>query len=563
MAFWSRKPVRAPVEAVARGDRRGRAAAGWHDAGRPAIEDDPIVDHMVAKGMISRLTGVSVSMEARVTGQRVGDILVRQGFVEPDALVRAMIENNPEDLAGQRLAGTLIPVDVLRDLKIVVAAVAGKTIYVASPSEEDVVTDAVLEHYPGHQVDFVAYEPDALEPYIAEVERVTRGDVSTPGIGPDPVMRILSRAIMEGATDVHVEPKERSFTVFFRKLGERVHVYEGTLEEHNVLLTRIKDRSHMDISLQDEDQDGSFQFEHAGRQIDIRTATVPNLYGEKLTMRVLDPSKAKPRLEQLGITRLEHWRRATSRKHGLCLVCGETGSGKTTTLHCTLASENRFSDAIFTIENPVELRSAYVTQGTVNDANGMTGSRFIRAYMRQDPDTIVVGEIRDPDTCNVAVTAAETGHMVLGTVHTNDVRGAIARLESLGAPDYKIRDLLRGVLMQTLVKTICGTCGGHGRLVDGRPCPDVICGGSGYAGRTIVSECMSFDRPEQIDAVLRSSAAVTWPLMVEDAVGKMVEGVTTSDEVQRHFGAEFEDAMKARGLSADAFSLDALRARPR
>jgi general secretion pathway protein E len=531
--------------------------ASWADDGSDPVEDDPLVGYLLRRGLITRSAAHSTSLEARVTGKKVGDILVRQGFLRSDALTRAIIEYQPDDLATQRVPGSLVPVEVLRDLRLMVAAIEADTIYVSSLSPEDVVTEAVREHYPNHEVEFVAFVPDAFEDFLREAERLSRagagGSLAMDSAGPDPMMKILTRAIYESASDVHIEPKGGSYSVLFRKLGVRHHVYEGTLEQYNTVLTRIKDRAHMDIAQRDVSQDGSFSIEHAGRTVDVRVTTTIGQDNEKIVARILDASRNMPELESLGITRLDQWRRAVSSSDGMCVVCGVTGSGKTTTLHSTLAEEDRFTNAIYTVEAPVEQRTSWVTQVGVNDGAGRTMVKVLENFLRADPDTIVVGEIRNEETANVAMSAVETGHLVMGTLHCSNARGVVSRMEGLGIPFHQLRDGLRGILVQRLVRTICLTCKGMGR-VEGHTCKNPICAGSGYGGRTIISECVSFDSPERVDE-LKSHGRMAWPTVLEDGVDKLVAGVTTSEELQHHFGAEFEDEMRKRGLRPNDYLL--------
>jgi len=237
--------------------------------------------------------------------------------------------------------------------------------------------------------------------------------------------------------------------------------------------------------------------------------------------------RVQPNLDRLGISHVGDWRRAVDRRHGLCLVCGPTGSGKSTTLTATVREMDRLGRAIYSIEDPVEYRMAYTGQVNVNPAVKLDFARVVRTFMRADPDVIVLGEVRDEETAQIAVRAADTGHMVLTTLHTGSVNGAIDRLRHLGVPAHDIKSLLRGVLVQSLVRTICRACHGAG-------CE--ACGNAGYAGRTAVSECAVFDEPGAV--VAAAKGARNWRSLYEDAVAKFHAGVTTAAELRRVFGSE-------------------------
>ena len=284
----------------------------------------------------------------------------------------------------------------------------------------------------------------------------------------------------------------------------------------------------MDLAERRIPQDGGVQVENNGRLSDMRVATLPTPDGqENIVIRLLDPDRIQPSLNLLGITRVDQWRMGVSRPEGICLICGPTGSGKTTTLNASVREMNRFEKAIYTVEDPVEYRIPYVGQININQPVGLDFARSIRAFMRADPDIIIVGEIRDVETARNAIKAAETGHLVLGTLHTSTIRGAIDRLRDIGVSADEMRYILRTVLVQRLVRTLCPSCKGEG-------CDD--CFQSGYGGRTIVSECNYFPSVKEVDALI--DGEITWPTMAEDAVLKIKEGMTDIKEVYRVFGEE-------------------------
>jgi general secretion pathway protein E len=237
-------------------------------------------------------------------------------------------------------------------------------------------------------------------------------------------------------------------------------------------------------------------------------------------------------LDGLGITRLVEWRKGVSRPNGLCLICGPTGSGKTTTLNATVKEMDRFERAIFTMEDPVEYRIPYVGQVGANPAVGLDFARGVRAFMRLDPDVIVVGEVRDAETARNAIKAAETGHLVLATLHTSTIYGAVGRLRDLDVPAHELRYLLRSVLVQNLMRTVCHHCHGDGCAV---------CQNTGYSGRTVISECAYFSSEHDVQRLLDGD--VWWPTLMDDAILKFRQGQSTADEVIRLFGAEAAAAL--------------------
>jgi len=223
-----------------------------------------------------------------------------------------------------------------------------------------------------------------------------------------------------------------------------------------------------------------------------------------------------------------------SRSDGLCLICGPTGSGKTTTLNASIKELNRFERAVYTLEEPVEYRIAYVGQVNTNPSVGLDFSRGVRAFMRADPDVIVIGEIRDADTARNAIKAAETGHLVFGTLHTNNIRSAVNRLRDLDIAPNELAYLLRSVLVQRLMRVYCLDCKGKGRNTDGSVCAS--CSGTGYGARTIVSECEYFSDEADVHRLLNGEQ--WWVSMLDDAFLKVKKGLTSEKEFIRIFGEE-------------------------
>jgi general secretion pathway protein E len=293
----------------------------------------------------------------------------------------------------------------------------------------------------------------------------------------------------------------------------------------------------MDIAESRLNQDGVFNMAFANKVVDFRTVTVPVTYGEYVVLRILDPDSVRNSLDGLGITRVEHWRRGFNQMNGLCLICGPTGSGKTTTLNGTISEMDRFGDSIFTVEDPVEYPMVYAGQVSVNPAVGLDYAQALRAFMRSDPDIINIGEVRDEETARTMVRAAETGHMVLATLHASTIRGAVSRLEYLDIPAHDLRFIMRSIMVQNLIRTLCTECRGAG-------CP--TCFDTGYGGRRIVSEVQSFMNEHEFDRM--ANGEVFWPTIIEDAVDAMLEGWTDFRELDRVYGPRAHDEMQKRGL---------------
>lgn len=486
----------------------------------------------VNQGLISWQMLEAASREQEVTNERIGQILVASGFLSDRDRIRGILAVSSERIALENVSHSRIPPKLIDEYSIIISAITDDEIYVSTMSDEFIVERIISEYYPGKRIHFVSFNPSAMDEFIAKMRRSSAIDDAS--AASDTMLdRLLYRALTEGASDIHILPKRKSYTVMFRLLGVRRIVHEGSMDEYYTISAQIKDRGRMDLAEKRKPQDGGFQFEHNGRMIDLRVASVPAVDGEILVLRVLDPDRVQPSLSQLGITRVDRWRRGFNQQHGLCLICGQTGSGKTTTLNASIKELDRFSKAIYTLEDPVEYRIAYTGQVSVNPTVGLTFSAGVRNFMRADPDVIVVGEVRDEDTARNAIKAADTGHLVIATLHTGSIVGAVSRLRDLGVDPRELRYLLRAVLVQSLIRVTCTECKGAG-------CPE--CRGTGYASRTVVSECEHFPDINAVDKVIAGERS--WPTMAEDAVEKYRQGITTLEELRRVFGAAVDEFLE-------------------
>ncbi len=362
-----------------------------------------------------------------------------------------------------------------------------------------------------------------------------------------PVIRmlnaLLSQALREGASDIHVEPYESHSVVRYRvdgTLRDIVHPGRGL---HAALVSRIKIMADLDIAEKRLPQDGRIMLRLGGRPIDVRVSTLPAGHGERVVLRLLDKEHGRLTPEALGMasdTRVALERLARL-SHGIVLVTGPTGSGKTTTLYALLSQLDAATTNVMTVEDPIEYDLPGVGQTQVNARIDMTFARALRAILRQDPDVIMIGEIRDLETAQIAVQASLTGHLVLATLHTNDAVSSVTRLIDMGIEPFLLSSSLLGVLAQRLVRCLCTECrrqDAHGRW---QPAGCAACGDTGYRGRTGIYELLEVDDPlrEAIHAasgehVLRGLAiARGFRTLREDGERLVVAGATSAAELAR------------------------------
>lgn len=497
-------------------------------------KDERLREFLVSEGYVKDIELEAATRESMVTGESIGPILVKRGFLEQDSLINILIEITDESITEEELILPHVPHEILIETKTKIVAQTVESVYVGTVSDEDWVQYELEPYFKDRKIIFVNASPDDISTYLDKLTTINDSESSV-------MEKLLRQAIIENASDIHIQPREHSYTVFYRVLGVRRIVHEGALDEYNQLNARIKDRSKMDLAERRIPQDGGFSIEYNGRIVDLRIATAPMNEGEKITIRILDPANANVKIDKLGISNIEGWRDATSRVDGICLICGPTGSGKTTTLNATVRDLARFEKSIYTAEDPVEYNISYIDQVNINESVGLDFSRAIRAFMRADPDIILVGEIRDIDTARNAIKGAETGHLVMGTLHTGSIRGSIERLRDIGVDAHEMKYILRGVLAQRLMRILCTRCYGKDDN-----CSD--CHGSGYSKRTIISECHYFESDKEVRRLL-STEEIFWQPMIEDAYSKYVEGKTSYEEMYRVFGAAARQLISEKGFN--------------
>ncbi|MBY0261131.1 MAG: GspE/PulE family protein, partial [Phycisphaerales bacterium] len=330
--------------------------------------------------------------------------------------------------------------------------------------------------------------------------------------GKEPIVaavnQIVAQGIDLGASDIHIGPDEHQLHLRYRVDGElQPHKGPG-LDAHIGIIQRLKVMSGLDLTVTRRPQDGKFRFSHNGREVDVRLSLIPTVSGENAVLRLLSSASSIRGFGELGFPpkQLAFFEEVIEHPHGMILVTGPTGSGKTTTLYTALKRLNTPDRNIMTIEDPVEIRMPMIRQVQANPEIGMTFAGALRSMLRQDPDVVFVGEIRDEETARISVQAALTGHLVLSSLHTNDAAGAIPRLRDLGCPPFAVNAALLCVLAQRLVRRVCPDCAapdhpeplllekfglaaGEGTLVRGKGCAK--CGSTGYRGRLGVYEMLS------------------------------------------------------------------------
>ena len=417
--------------------------------------------------------------------------------------------------------------------------------------QQEMSIDDIVAGLDEQEIEFVS---GPVEKEITEIAEMAEGS---------PVVNltnmILVKSIRDGASDIHIEPHPGKFRVRIRIDGLLYELMTPRMEMHPGVVSRLKVMAKLDIAERRIPQDGRIQVAIDGRKIDLRFSSMPGVNGEKVVLRILDQSKAILDINRLGLGTeiLDRFKSLLRRSHGLILVCGPTGSGKTTTLYSAISMLNTLEKNIITIEDPVEYQMENINQNQVREEIGLSFAKFLKHALRQDPDIILVGEIRDKSTAEIAIQASLTGHLVLSTLHTNESASAITRLLEMGIEPYLISSSLLASMAQRLVRTICPACkttyspapavltelglreGEKLQLARGRGCSE--CYDSGFKGRTGLYEVMQMSdglralvlsNPslDRIQEYLRGNGRTT---MKDFGYEKVRAGETTLEEIQR------------------------------
>ena len=408
---------------------------------------------------------------------------------------------------------------------------------------------------------------EAVDPSNVEVQSVRSEEIDIDRLATDsedaPVIKIVNlimvQAIREKASDIHIEPFQRSLKLRYRVDGELLQAESPPKALQMAITSRIKILAGLDIAERRLPQDGRFRIKVMGKDVDLRVSILPTSHGEKIVIRILDKSSLSGSLDQMGMDEatLAKFKKAIDAPHGMILVTGPTGSGKTTTLYSVLQELNNPQYNIVTVEDPIEYELAGINQVAVRSDIGLDFASALRSILRQDPDIVMVGEIRDNETADIAVKAALTGHQVLSTLHTNDAAGAITRLDDMGIEPFLIASSVLMTCAQRLVRRVCTNC-----REDFEPEPEMFeklglqpeknavfyrgsgcdrCKGRGYLGRTAIIEALPVSEPVRRLIIKRASAAVIKNQAVNEGmktlrmagIDKAIEGVTTLEEVWR------------------------------
>ena len=427
--------------------------------------------------------------------------------------------------------------------------------YFESSGDLDTTLDEVIQD--------IESEKPKKEQEKTSAEKLKQLSAGTPVVKL--VSLIISQAILDRASDIHIEPEEKSLQVRYRIDGILHETLSPPKHLQAAIISRIKILADMDIAENRIPQDGRFQMVYNGREVDMRVSSLPTVYGENIVMRILDKTAVMLKMEDLGLDELSFSQLQTvlSSSYGVILVSGPTGSGKTTTLYSALQSINQPDKKIVTVEDPVEYRLKGIRQCQVNAKAGLTFAAGLRSILRQDPDIIMVGEIRDTETARIAIESALTGHLVLSTIHTNDAPGAITRLTEMGIEPFLCASATIGVMAQRLVRRVCGECKkpftpNEATLADlrllessddpvfykGEGCE--TCRNTGYKGRVGIYEVMIVN--EEIRELILQHAPSTkikqaafkngMRSLRQDALARAKQGLTSIEEVFRVTNAD-------------------------
>ncbi len=543
-------------------------------------------DTLVATGAITPEQLDEALSEQKSTGLRLGEVLLKKGFASEGKILDALssqlglqvfslsryrpmpeaLRMVPESVARRLHAiplsmeddNTLLvamsdPMDILAQDEIRMLTGMDIKVGIAAPSEiernlerlysiQDSMDDASLE-----LVDGVTAEMD-LSQAMGE---------ANPDDAPviQLVNNVIEQAVREGASDVHLEPFEKNTRVRYRIDGQLFNAFDFPKHLHPAVSSRMKIMSSMDISEKRRPQDGRILIKVLGRRVDLRVSSLPTIYGEKMVIRILDQGNAKVGLSKLGLDEDDKVLvdKVIAAPYGIVLVTGPTGSGKSTTLYSVLEQINRPEVNVVTVEDPVEYTMHGIGQVQVNERAGLTFNASLRSILRQDPDKIMVGEIRDGETAQLAIRAALTGHLVLSTLHTNDAPSAAIRLVDMGIQPFLVASSLLTVIAQRLVRNLCSSCKEEYTLPDPlcatlnvpqgskafKPVGCNECRGTGYRGRSAIFEIMEVTDPIRELIVSGASSAVVRDEALRNGmknlrasgVRKILDGRTSVEEV--------------------------------
>ncbi len=570
---------------------------------------------LIARGLISEAALAHALASQKKSGEPLGEILVQDGVVGEEQVAEAISEQlsipyvKVSATMIDREVLALVPEETARRLRVLPLFRIESSLSIAMAEPSDVIAIDRLRKVTGltilpsvcsktslleainrfYRVDSSVVQ--VLRQFEAQKRPTDRVDVEdAAGIigdtasGDDtPVVNLLNllilQALRDRASDIHIEPDHDCLRVRYRVDGVLREVSRSSRGIHPAVVSRLKILSKLDVAEKRVPQDGAMSVKHEGKPYDLRVSILPTVLGEKAVIRILDKESMMLGLDKLSMpaAMLEHWKTLIKHPDGIVLVTGPTGSGKTTTLYASLNEINDLEVNIVTVEDPVEYGMPIINQVQTNRKAGLDFAAALRSILRQDPDVVMIGEIRDLETAEIAIRAALTGHFVLSTLHTNDTASTITRIVDMGVQPYLVAASVRGILAQRLIRKVCNKC----RTVDPHPRPEAVallggfppgtrfyrgagcqeCRGSGYAGRVGLYELLELD--DEIRGLVTTRATIAsiraraeakgMITLLEDGTAKILSGVTTVDEVVRVTrGAEVHAAPPAATARGDS-----------
>ncbi|NKX93370.1 Flp pilus assembly complex ATPase component TadA [Sanguibacter hominis ATCC BAA-789] len=548
---------------------------------------------LLEEGLVNETQLMTALDEQIVRGSSLGRVLVELGYLSEDQLVRALAAQvgmefvDLDDHAVDRSAVALLPTAMCRRYTILpveirdgrlVLAMADPGNVMALDDAQSVARMPVIPAVAAHDnlvrgIDRYCRADGEINELADAMEEATSNevemDLSNLGSATEddaPIVKyvnlLVTQAITDRASDIHIEPTEGDLRVRYRIDGVLHEMQRSPKQIQNGVISRVKILSDIDIAERRKPQDGRMSVQHNGRKIDLRVATLPTVWGEKIVMRILDNSTASLDLRDLsfGEENYEVYSEAYRKPYGMILVTGPTGSGKSTTLYATLNAVSRPEINVITVEDPVEYRLPGINQVQVNPKAGLTFAGALRSILRSDPDVVLLGEIRDHETAQIAIEAALTGHLVLSTLHTNDAPSAITRLVEMGIEPFLVGSALDCVVAQRLARRLCKKCKepyepsdeellaarfpwvpGEPKPILQRPVGCSTCSRTGYRGRLALHEVMRVTEAIERHAVAGSSAADIGRTATDEGMAtlrmdgwrKVIAGDTTIEELLR------------------------------
>jgi len=546
---------------------------------------------LIEAGLVSESQLAAAQDEQAQSGRSLASVLVDGGYVEERDLVRTLAEHLGLEFVelGDRQvdteAASLVPEQLARRYNVLPLGFAEDgALLVAMSDPSNVLAHDDLRTVTDHEIrplmatrtdisaaiDRFAGMADAVDDVVGDLggddDEVPDLSQIREIVDDAPIVKfvnaLIAKAVTDRASDIHIEPQEREIRVRYRVDGVLHDVTSQSRRIHSGVVSRLKIMADLDIAERRIPQDGRISLRTGGKQIDLRVSTLPTVYGEKVVMRILDKTSILLELEDLGFmeSNLARYRSSFSKPYGMILVTGPTGSGKSTTLYATLNIISKPSVNVLTVEDPVEYRLPGISQVQINPKAGLTFPTALRSILRQDPDVVLVGEMRDHETAQIGMEAALTGHLVLSTLHTNDAPSAVTRLTEMRIDPFLVASAVDCVLAQRLARRLCPQCkepytptmaelesagiplGEHDRLPTlFRPVGCGHCARTGYRGRLAVHEIMSVT--EEIERMIVEKASTDdiakmaktqgMHSLREDGLAKVLLGQTTLEEIGR------------------------------